>query len=413
MDARPHVIIIGAGFGGLETARRLAKAPLRITLIDRNNYHLFQPLLYQVAIAGLSPVEIAYPVRAILHRQRNLTFLMGEVGGIDLASRTLTVGQETLSYDMLVVAVGGQTNFFGLRSVEENGLTVKDIGSAVAIRNHLLETFERASRTPEGELRRKLLTFVVVGGGPTGVETAGALSELIRLVLTKDYPGLDLSAARVVLLEAGPALMPAFPKNLQAATVRMLQAKGVDVRLNVKVTGFDGERVSLAEGPALPSGTLIWTAGLRAASLVDRLGVLQSASDRVRVEPTLQLPGHPEVFVLGDAAYLENGHGPLPMLATVALQEARSVAGNIARRATGGLTIPFEYRDPGLLATIGRNAAVAYIGGLALQGFPAWVIWVGLHIFRIIGFRNRLVVMINWAWDYFFYYRAVRLITGE
>ncbi|HVO72036.1 MAG TPA: FAD-dependent oxidoreductase, partial [Aggregatilineaceae bacterium] len=218
---------------------------------------------------------------------------------------------------------------------------------------------------------------------------------------------------RVVLLEAGPALMPAFPKNLQAATVRMLQAKGVDVRLNVKVTGFDGERVSLAEGPALPSGTLIWTAGLRAASLVDRLGVLQSASGRVRVEPTLQLPGHPEVFVLGDAAYLENGHGPLPMLATVALQEARSVAGNIARRATGGLTIPFEYRDPGLLATIGRNAAVAYIGGLALQGFPAWVIWVGLHIFRIIGFRNRLVVMINWAWDYFFYYRAVRLITGE
>jgi NADH dehydrogenase len=413
MDARPHVVIIGAGFGGLETARRLARAPVRITLIDRNNYHLFQPLLYQVAIAGLSPVEIAYPVRAILHRQANLSFLMGEVSGVDLAARTLTVGGESLAYDMLVVAVGGQTNFFGLRSVETNALQVKDIPSAVSMCNHLLEMFERASRAPDKDLLAKQLTFVVVGGGPTGVETAGALSELIRLVLAKDYPSLDLSAARVVLLEAGPCLMPAFPTHLQAATERMLRAKGVEVRLNVKVTGYDGERVSLADGPALVSGSLIWTAGMRVAGLVDRLWVLQAASGRARVEPSLQLPGHPEVYVLGDAAYFENGAGPLPMLATVALQEAASVGRNIDLQVKGRPALPFEYRDPGLLATIGRNAAVAYIGGVALQGFPAWVIWVGLHIFRIIGFRNRLVVMINWAWDYFFYYRAVRLITRE
>jgi NADH:ubiquinone reductase (H+-translocating) len=413
MDARPHVVIIGAGFGGLETARRLAKAPVRITLIDRNNYHLFQPLLYQVAIAGLSPVEIAYPVRAILNRQQNLSFLMGEVSAIDLEARRVAVDRETLAYDTLVVAVGGRTNFFGLASVEAHAMQLKDIASAVAARNRLLEAFEHACRVPEGELRHKLLTFVVVGGGPTGVKTAGALSELIRLVLTRDYPSLDLSEACVVLLEAGPALMPTFPVHLQAATKRMLQTKGVDVRLNVRVTGFDGDSVSLADGPALPAGTLIWTAGVRAAGLVDRLGVLQDASGRVRVEPALQLPGHPEVFVLGDAACLENGQRPLPMLATVALQEARSAAGNIARRAEGLPTIPFEYRDPGLLATIGRNAAVAYIGGVALQGFPAWLIWVVLHIFRIIGFRNRLVVMINWAWEYFFYYRAVRLITGE
>ncbi len=413
MDKIPHVVIVGAGFGGLETARRLAGAPVRVTLIDRHNYHLFQPLLYQVAIAGLSPVEIAYPVRAIVRRQQNLTFLMGEVTGIDMKARRVTLDHESLFYDFLVLAAGGQTNYFGLSSVQENSLDVKDIEGAVAARNHLLSIFEQASREPDVDRRRRLLTFVIVGGGPTGVETAGALSELIRLVLTKDYPHLNLDETQVLLLEAGENVMAAFPKSLQSATERTLLRKHVLVRTNTMVTGYDGARVVLKDGSTIQARTLIWTAGARAAGLVDRLGVAQAGSGRVRVDATLQVPGHPGVFVIGDAAYLEDGHEPLPMLATVALQEARCTARSIARKAKGMEPIPFRYKDPGLLATIGRNAAVAYIGRIPFHGFLAWVIWVVLHIFRIIGFRNRLVVMINWAWEYFFYYRAEKLITRE
>ncbi len=397
----------------METARRLAKAPVHVTLIDRHNYHLFQPLLYQVAIAGLSPAEIAYPVRTILRHQRNLTFRMGDVTGVDLENRRVTVDDESFPYDFLVLAVGGETNFFGLRSVEANALQVKDIASAVATRNHLLSMFEQAGREEDPRIRKELLTFVIVGGGPTGVETAGALSELIGLVLAKDYPHLELDETQVLLLEAGRSLMPAFPDSLQKATERTLKRKHVTVCLRSAVTGYDGAQVSLKDGSVIPARTLIWTAGVRAPGLVDRLGVMQSGPGRVRVGTTLELPSHPEVYVVGDAAYLENGQGPLPMLATVALQEARCTARNIAKRVQGLPESTFVYRDPGLLATIGRNAAVAYIGGLAFHGFPAWVIWVVLHIFRIIGFRNRLVVMINWAWDYFLYERAVRLITSE
>ena len=409
----PHVVIIGAGFGGLETARRLAKAPLRVTLIDRHNYHLFQPLLYQVAIAGLSPVEIAYPVRAILRRQRNLTFQMGDVKAIDLDARQVRLDGEALAYDVLVLSVGGQTNFFGMDSVEAYGMDVKGIQGAVTTRNHLLSVFEQASREGDPDRRRRLLTFVVVGGGPTGVETAGALSELIRLVMTRDYPELELKEAQVLLLESGESLLAAFPPLLRMAAVRGLQRKHVSVCLNTRVTAYDGVQVTLQDGASLEAHTLIWTAGVRAAGLVDRLGLAQAGSGRVRVDACLRVPGRPEVFILGDAAGIEDDHGPLPMLATVAIQEARSAAGNIVRMVRGAVPVPFRYKDPGLLATIGRNDAVAYMGGIPFHGFVAWLIWVGLHIFRIIGFRNRLVVMINWAWDYFFYDSQVRLITEE
>ena len=412
-ETRPHVVIIGAGFGGLEAAQRLAKAPVRLTLIDRHNYHLFQPLLYQVAIAGLSSEEIAYPVRAIFRRQHNVVFRMDEVTSVDLDSRVVHLGLERLSYDYLILAVGARTNFFKHSSLEQNSLQVKDIAGAVAIRNHLLEMFETASHEPDPVLRRKLLTFVIAGGGPTGVETAGALSELIRLVFTKDYPGLDLREVQVLLLEAGPSLIPAFPSSLQAATVRALLRKHVEVRLRCTVVGYDGEDVKMGDGSTIPARTLIWTAGVRAAALVDTLGVPQSGGGRARVASTLQLPGHPEVYCIGDAAYFEQDGEALPLLATVALQEARLAAGNIRRAVAGRAALPFQYRDPGLLATIGRNAAVATFGGISFHGFPAWLIWVVLHIFRIIGFRNRLVVLINWAWDYFLYYRAVRLITSE
>lgn len=410
----PHILIVGAGFGGLEAAQRLAKAPVRITLIDRQNYHLFQPLLYQVAIAGLVPSQIAYPLRTIFRRQRNLTFQMGEVTTIDFDARYVKLDGSVIAYDYLILAVGGRTNFFGMQSLEQNAFQVKDVESAVATRNHLLSTFEQASREADAEKRRALLTFVIAGGGPTGVETAGALAELITHVMAKDYPHMDLKEVRVLLIEASDHLMGNYPNELRKATFDLLRSKNVEILLNTKLLDYNGEQVTLDDGKHIHTHTLIWTAGVRAAELADGLGTRQVSAGRLVTEATLQLPGHPEVFVIGDAAYLTNGDGqPLPMLATVAQQQARVAVQNIKRMLNGEGPEPFHYKDPGLLATIGRNAAVARLWGLSFSGFVAWVIWVALHIYRLIGFRNRLVVMINWAWDYFFYESQVRLITKE
>jgi NADH dehydrogenase len=410
----PHIVIIGAGFGGMETARRLANAPVQITLIDRHNYHLFQPLLYQIAIAGLVPSQIAYPVRTIFRQQKNLTFLMGEVTAIDFASRYIKMDGSVIAYDYLVLAIGGQTNFFGMNAVEQNGFQLKNIESALSTRNHLLRMFEKANREVDPDKRKALLTFVIVGGGPTGVETAGALAELITHVMTKDYPDMDLKDTRVLLIEAMDHLMGNYPEELRQATVDLLQGKRVEILLNTKLSDYNGRKLTLGDGTQIDTYTLIWTAGVRAAELTNRLEVQQAAAGRVRVEPTLQLPQHPEVFVIGDAAYFEDEHGrPLPMLATVAQQQATATAKNLRRIWKGQSTEPFRYKDPGLLATIGRNAAVAHIWGLSFSGFIAWVIWVVLHIYRLIGFRNRLVVLINWAWDYLFYDSQVRLITKE
>ncbi len=410
----PHVVIIGAGFGGMEAARKLANAPVRITLINRENYHLFQPLLYQVAIAGLVPSQIAYPVRTIFRHQKNLSFQMGEVTAIDFDARFVRMDGSVIGYDYLILAVGGQTNFFKLQTVEENGFQLKNIDSAVETRNHLLAMFELASQEPDPDRRRALLTFVIVGGGPTGVETAGALAELIRMVIAKDYPQMDLNDVRVLLLESTSHLMESYPPPLRDATFRLLSRKHVDIWLDSRLTDYDGEQVILADGRRLRTHTLIWTAGVRAADLTDRLGIAQGPAARLVTEPTLQLAGHPQTFLIGDAAYLTDKAGkPLPMLATVAQQEARAATDNLLRMLKGQAVHAFEYKDPGLLATIGRNAAVARIAGLSFSGFIAWVIWVGLHIYRLIGFRNRLVVMINWAWDYFFYDSQVRLITKD
>jgi NADH:ubiquinone reductase (H+-translocating) len=410
----PHVVIIGAGFGGLEAAQKLANTPLRVTIIDRHNYHLFQPLLYQVAIAGLVPSQIAYPLRSIFRRHPNVDFLMSEVSSIDFEACYVKANGSVIAYDYLIVSVGGQTNFFGLQEVEQFGFQLKDVASAVETRNHLLHIFEEASREVDAERRRALLTFVIVGGGPTGVETAGALAELITHVLAKDYPFMDMKEVRVLLLEAAPSVMMAYPEGLRKATRKLLRGKGVDILENTKLIDYNGLQVSLGDGSTIDTHTLIWTAGVRSAEITDRLGVPQAAGRRIRVEPTLQLPGHPEVFVIGDAAYVEDNKGhPLPMLATVAQQEARAVARNLKKILKGEQPQPFLYKDPGLLATIGRNAAVARIWGLSFSGFIAWVIWVVLHIYRIIGFRNRILVLINWAWDYFFYENQVRLITKE
>jgi NADH dehydrogenase len=414
VNTSPHLVILGAGFGGLKAAQGLAKAPIRITLIDRQNYHLFQPLLYQVAIAGLVPSQIAYPLRTIFRRQKNLTFQMGEVTGIDFGGRYVKLDGSVIAYDHLIIATGGETNFFGISSLKQNAFELKNIESAIATRNHLLKSFEHASHEADPEKRRAWLTFVIVGAGPTGVETAGALAELIRHVLRKDYPHMDLNEVHVILLEAGKSVMPAYPDGLRRATFDLLRGKHVEIMLNAKLMDYNGERATLSNGQQLASRTLIWTAGVRAAELSNQLGVKQAASSRIVTEATLQLPDHPEVFVIGDAAYfVDEDHQPLPMLATVAQQQGGAVAKNLLRILRGEKPEPFQYRDPGLLATIGRNAAVARIWGWSFSGFLAWVIWVVLHIYRIIGFRNRLVVLINWAWDYFFYDNQVRLITRE
>ncbi len=408
---RPHVVILGAGFGGLRAARLLARTPVQVTLVDRNNYHLFQPLLYQVATAGVSPAEIAYPVRSILRAQKNARFLLAEVTHIDLERRCLQTSAGELRYDALILAAGGQTNTFGLDSVARHAFGLKDLEDALSLRNHILTLFERASLEPDAAMRAEMLTFVITGGGPTGVEMAGAIVELIQLVLKKDFPGQDFSQARVLLLEAADRLLPALPPALGEATLRALQIKGVEVRFNTAVSGYDGRSVQLRDGQSLPARTLIWAAGVRASSLFDRLDIPRAAQGRVRVEKTLQLPAHPEVFVIGDAAYFEDERGvPLPMIAPVAIQQAACAVDNLRRLLQGSPLQPFRYKDPGVMATIGRNQAVARLGKLHFRGFIAWLIWVVVHIYQLIGFRNRLVVMITWAWDYFRYDRALRLI---
>jgi len=409
--ARPTVVIVGAGFGGLRAARVLGRAPVNVVLLDRHNYHLFQPLLYQVATAGLEPEQIARPVRAIVRGQQNFEFRMVEVTGLDPAGKQVTTDNGPVPYDYLILAVGGETNYFGLEDIARRGFGLKDIPDALAIRNHVLRRFEYAMLEPDPERRRAELTFVVVGGGPTGVEMAGALSELIRLVLVKDYPRLNVKDVRILLLEATDRLLGGMPARLGEAAAETLWRKKVEVRFGALVEDYDGERVRLKGGEVIPARTLIWAAGARAVSLTGRLGLPTGRQGRIRVEPTLHVRGHPEIYVIGDAAYLEADGEPLPMMAPVALQMAEAAAANVTRQLRGEPPQAFRYRDPGSLATIGRNAAVAYIRGISFKGFAAWVVWLIVHLIQLIGFRNKLFVLLNWAWDYFFYERAARLIT--
>ena len=413
MNEKPIVAIVGAGFGGLRVAQALRKAPVRVVLVDRRNYHLFQPLLYQVATAGLAPGEIAYPLRAILRDQKNLQFRLANVERVDLAAHRIETSTGPLDYDYLVLAYGAETNYYGLQAVARNSFGLKDLDEAVAIRNHVLRMFELAAQEQDPELRRAMLTFVVVGGGPTGVESAGALAELTRLVQLKDFEELAPQELRVLLLQATNQLLEGMPASLQEATAETLWDKHVEVRFGAQVVDYDGVQVYLKGGEVIPARTMVWAAGARAAGLADSLDTPKDRLGRIKVQPSLQLPGYERVFVIGDATYWEEDGQPLPMVAPAAIQQAELAADNIIRALKGSELQRFEYKNPGNLATIGRNAAVVQVGRFKLRGFLAWLVWLVIHIMRLIGFRNRLVVLINWAWDYFFYDRAVRLIMPD
>jgi len=412
-DNQPVVAIVGAGFGGLNAAKNLRHAPLQVEMVDQHNYHLFQPLLYQVATAALAPTEIAYPVRSIFRRQKNFNFRLARVNRVDMDKCRLETNTGPVDYDYLILSIGGQNNFFGLSSVQEHAFGLKDLEDGIAIRNHLLKMFELSTQYEDQAICNALRTVVVVGGGPTGVECSGAISELVHLILNKDYPKMELDDTRVLLLEMSDHLLTGFPDDLARNAANTLLKKNVEVRFQASVVSYDGRQVSLKDGEVIPAYTMIWAAGVRADELVDSLGARQARQGRVVVETTMQLPGHPEVFVIGDAAYLEEDGKPLPMMAPVAIQQGKLAARNIQHLQAGTLLENFTYKDPGSLATIGRNAAVARVKNFKFTGFPAWVVWLAVHLFWLIGFRNRLLVLINWASDYIFFERAVRLITPD
>jgi NADH dehydrogenase len=408
----PHVVIIGAGFGGLYAARALRGAAIRLTLVDRRNHHVFQPLLYQVAMAALSPGDIASPIRWILRRQRNVEVLLAEVRAIDTARRRLVLADGEMDYDYLIVAGGATHAYFGHDEWQRMAPGLKSIEDALDIRRRVLLAFEWAERESDPARRTELLTFIVVGGGPTGVEMAGALAEISRLSLARDFRHIDPRSARIILLEAGPALLAAFPEPLREAARRDLQRLGVEVRTGSIVTNVAGNRVEVG-GEMLKAQTILWAAGVSASPLGATLGVPLDRAGRVRVEPDLTIPGHQNVFVIGDLAALNDEHGkPLPGVAQVAIQMGRHAARNVRRAIEKQPYRAFQYKDLGNMATIGRASAVADLGWLQLKGYLGWLAWLFVHIMNLIGFRNRLIVLVQWAWAYFSYQRSIRLITG-
>ncbi len=409
-STRPQVVIVGAGFGGLTAARALAGSPAEVVLVDRNNYHTFLPLLYQVAAAELEAEEIGYPVRSILRRLPGVRFVMAEVQGLDLARRVIKTNGPALTYDYLLLAPGSVPNFFGVEGAEQHAFPLYSLEQAIALRSHILRCFEQAVQEPDEMARRRALTFVIIGGGATGVEFAGALAELIHGPLIRDYPALDAKQIQVVLLEAMSSLLPALPDKLREYTHNRLRRMGVEVRLQATVARITSQAVVLQDGSTIATNTVVWTAGVRGNPQVSSWGLPTARGGRVPVLPTLQVAGHPEVYVIGDLAYLEEEGHPVPMVAPAALQQGKRAAQNVMRQMAGEEPLPFHYRDLGTMVTIGRNAAVARLGSRQVTGFFAWVAWLMVHLVRLIGFRNRLFVLLNWAWDYFFFERASRLI---
>jgi NADH:quinone reductase (non-electrogenic) len=415
VQSNPQVVIIGGGFAGLCAARALRRAPVQVTLLDRRNHHVFQPLLYQVATAGLSAPDIAAPIRHILRRQRNVHVVMGDVARIDAGRRAVVLADGgEVPYDALVLATGATHSYFGHPEWETHAPGLKSLEDALEIRRRLLLAFERAEREDDEARRRAFLTFVVIGAGPTGVELAGTVAELARHTLRDEFHRIDPSRARVVLLDAADRVLPPYVPELSDKARRQLEHLGVEVRTGARVTGVDAEGVTTEGAGRIESRTVLWGAGVAASPLGRSLGVPLDRAGRVIVQPDLSVPGHPEVFVTGDLAHLEQDGAPVPGVAPAAMQMGRHAARNVRRLLRGEATQPFRYRDKGSLATIGRNSAVAQFGRrLRISGFLAWLAWLGVHIFFLIGFRNRFVVMTDWAVAYFTYQRHARLIFEQ
>ena len=403
------MVIVGAGFGGLEAAKRLANAPVDVTVVDRRNHHLFQPLLYQVATAALSPADIAAPIRSILSHARNVRVLLDGVSAVIPSERAVRLDSgKVIDYDWLVIATGARHSYFGRDDWSRHAPGIKSIEDATDVRRRVLLALERAETETNKATRDALLTFVVIGGGPTGVEMAGAIAELARKSVSRDFRSITPHCSRVILIEAGPGLLPAFPERLQRKTLRALEQLGVEVRLGAQVTEVGPQHVRAGD-ETIAAHTLVWAAGVQASPAAEWIGAVADRSGRVKIGPELHAPDHPNIFVIGDTAACPDGRdGTLPGIAPVAKQQGRYVADRILGRSRGA----FRYRDYGNLATIGRSSAVADFGRIRLSGFAAWLIWCVAHILFLVGFRSRLSVMLSWAWNYVTFARSARLITG-
>ncbi|PYQ32269.1 MAG: FAD-dependent oxidoreductase [Acidobacteria bacterium] len=409
MSELPRVVILGGGFGGLYAAKALRRAPVRITMLDRRNYHLFQPLLYQVATAALNPSDIAYPIRSVVAHQKNTTVLLAEATAIDVQKKIVKLVDGEVAYDYLIVATGATHSYFNHPEWEPHAPGLKGVEDALEIRRRVLLAFEAAEREVDPDRQKAWLTFVIVGAGPTGAELAGALSEIARHTMIRDFRRIEPASARVIVIEGKERVLPTYSPDLSKKAEEQLRRLGVEVITNAIVTQIDDHDVFIGDKP-IPTRTVLWAAGVQASPLARTLGVPLDRAGRVLVNDDLTLPGHPEVFVIGDLAAMRM---PLPGVAQVAMQggvhAARSIEGDLA----GKPRQPFHYRDKGSLATIGRAAGVADLGRIHLSGFPAWFIWLTVHIFFLIGFRNRLLVFLQWAWAYVTYQRGARLITGD
>ena len=417
MEAKnPLIVVLGAGFGGLTFCQTFNHRTARVMLFDRQNHHLFQPLLYQVATAGLSAPEIAQPIRSILSNQPNVTVLLDQVTGFNLAEKMVRLEGSTLKYDYLVLALGGCTSYFGHPEWEHFAPGLKSLDDAMGIRSRILLAFEKAENASHPAEHDRWMTIVVVGGGPTGVELAGAFAELTRTVLQRDFKRIDPSHARVMMIEVGPRVLAQYSPKLSASAERQLKALGVEVRTATKVKSISQGRVDLENGETIFAENIIWAAGVSASSLTPKLGVELDRVGRVKVKPDLSVPGYPEVFAIGDMALVLGADGkPVPGVSPAAMQMAKHVAKLIERELVPGKKPsrpPFQYRNKGSMATIGRSAAVAKMGRLEFSGFPAWLAWLGVHLIFLIGFRNKLAVLLQWAYAYFTYKRGARIITG-
>lgn len=412
-SAPRHVVIVGGGFGGLCAAQKLAGVKgVAVTIIDRRNHHLFQPLLYQVATAGLSPAEIAYPIRTIFSGKRNVKVLLEKATSVDLGRRLLVTEDAEIPYDNLILACGTRHSYFGHDEWEAYAPGLKSLEEATEIRRRMLTAFELAEKEPDPERQRKLLTFVVIGGGPTGVELAGALGEISRFTLARDFRNIDPRRTRVILIEAGPRILAAFDESLSQRATTDLESLGVTVWTSTKVTRVDDEGVTLGN-ETVQAATILWAAGVAPSELNKSLGVPLDRQGRVVVEQDCSLKHHPEVFIIGDQAHFEQDGKPLPGLAPVAMQQGRLIGTNIRRELAGKPREPFRYHDKGQMATIGRRRAIVEIGKFRYGGFFAWLTWLFVHILYLIGFKNRIEVILNWSWNYFAFSRGARLIVGK